>query len=164
MAKWGEGDPRWLVEHRDDGVNVNGWHWTEKNIIHIVKEKTSELFSNFELKTKKPNTTFKIDGVKEITGDASITTRKGNKKFSVFDLKIILEWSAIIEEVEKNVKGTVVIEEVHSTGDEDDYVFSVTVEGSDSNQNSCKEAMLSTQSQVYATIAKLVSSIKELEK
>ena len=27
MAKWGEGDPRWIVEHRDDGKNVNNWHW-----------------------------------------------------------------------------------------------------------------------------------------
>jgi hypothetical protein len=27
MAKWGEGDPRWLVESREDGKNVNGWHW-----------------------------------------------------------------------------------------------------------------------------------------
>lgn len=24
MAAWGQGDPRWLVEHRDDGKNVNG--------------------------------------------------------------------------------------------------------------------------------------------
>lgn len=24
MAKWGEGDPRWLVQNRDDGKNVNG--------------------------------------------------------------------------------------------------------------------------------------------
>ncbi len=58
MAKWGEGDPRWigmiffiifllfkfklyfylpttfflfLVEERPDATNVNNWHWTEKN-------------------------------------------------------------------------------------------------------------------------------------
>ena len=27
MAKWGEGDPRWIVEDRPDAVNVNNWHW-----------------------------------------------------------------------------------------------------------------------------------------
>ena len=27
MAKWGEGDPRWIVEERPDGTNVNNWHW-----------------------------------------------------------------------------------------------------------------------------------------
>jgi len=24
-------DPRWLVEPRTDGTNVNGWHWQDKN-------------------------------------------------------------------------------------------------------------------------------------
>lgn len=27
MAKWGEGDPRWIVEERPDAKNVNNWHW-----------------------------------------------------------------------------------------------------------------------------------------
>ena len=31
MAKWGEGDPRWIVEERPDATNVNNWHWSEKN-------------------------------------------------------------------------------------------------------------------------------------
>ncbi|VFV33432.1 Hypothetical predicted protein [Lynx pardinus] len=26
MAKWGQGDPRWIVEEREDGTNVNNWH------------------------------------------------------------------------------------------------------------------------------------------
>ena len=29
MAKWGEGDPRWIVEERSDGTNVNNWHWLD---------------------------------------------------------------------------------------------------------------------------------------
>jgi hypothetical protein len=27
MARLGEGDPRWLVTDRQDGRNVNAWHW-----------------------------------------------------------------------------------------------------------------------------------------
>ena len=27
MAKWGQGDPRWIVEERPDAKNVNNWHW-----------------------------------------------------------------------------------------------------------------------------------------
>lgn len=27
MAKWGEGDARWIVNEREDGTNINGWHW-----------------------------------------------------------------------------------------------------------------------------------------
>ena len=39
MAKWGEGDPRWIVEERPDATNVNNWHWTERNADKWSKEK-----------------------------------------------------------------------------------------------------------------------------
>ena len=32
MAKWGEGDPRWIVEERPDATNVNNWHWYVSNL------------------------------------------------------------------------------------------------------------------------------------
>lgn len=32
MAKWGEGDPRWIVEERADATNVNNWHW----YVHVL--------------------------------------------------------------------------------------------------------------------------------
>lgn len=32
MAKWGAGDPRWIVEERPDATNVNNWHW----YVHIL--------------------------------------------------------------------------------------------------------------------------------
>ena len=44
MAKWGEGDPRWIVEERPDATNVNNWHWTEKNADQWSKKKLEELF------------------------------------------------------------------------------------------------------------------------
>jgi len=27
MAEFGKGDPRWIVNEREDGRNVNAWHW-----------------------------------------------------------------------------------------------------------------------------------------
>ena len=45
MAKWGEGDPRWIVEERPDATNVNNWHWTEKN---------ADSWSKAKLKVKLP--------------------------------------------------------------------------------------------------------------
>lgn len=27
MAEFGKGDPRWIVDERKDGRNVNAWHW-----------------------------------------------------------------------------------------------------------------------------------------
>lgn len=38
----------------------------------------------------------------------------------------------------KQVKGEIKIEEVHSTGDDDDYVYSATVEGSGDAQVGCR--------------------------
>jgi hypothetical protein len=36
MAKWGEGDPRWIVEERPDATNVNNWHWY--GIANVIKQ------------------------------------------------------------------------------------------------------------------------------
>ena len=43
MAKLGEGDARWIVRKRDDGANVNGWHWSEKNLTPWSEERLREL-------------------------------------------------------------------------------------------------------------------------
>ena len=43
MAKWGEGDPRWIVEDRPDATNVNNWHWSEKNATKWVLGETSDV-------------------------------------------------------------------------------------------------------------------------
>lgn len=41
MAKWGEGDPRWIVEERPDATNVNNWHWSVTlNSIGVAPELT----------------------------------------------------------------------------------------------------------------------------
>lgn len=49
MAKWGEGDPRWIVEERPDATNVNNWHWTEKNATPWSKERLQQLFVDFKI-------------------------------------------------------------------------------------------------------------------
>ena len=53
MAKWGEGDPRWIVEERPDATNVNNWHWTEKNADAWSKKKFEELFVNLIIEDTK---------------------------------------------------------------------------------------------------------------
>ena len=53
MAKWGEGDPRWIVEERPDATNVNNWHWTEKNADGWSKKKLEQLFVNLIIEDPK---------------------------------------------------------------------------------------------------------------
>jgi hypothetical protein len=38
MARWGEGDERWIVSDRPDGTNVNGWHWVRVLIGRFQKQ------------------------------------------------------------------------------------------------------------------------------
>ena len=43
MAKWGEGDPRWIVEERADSHNVNNWHWKEVDANKWSEERLKDL-------------------------------------------------------------------------------------------------------------------------
>jgi activator of HSP90 ATPase len=53
MAKWGEGDPRWIVEERADATNVNNWHWTEKNATLWSKDKLKDLFTSVKVENSE---------------------------------------------------------------------------------------------------------------
>ncbi|GIL54820.1 hypothetical protein Vafri_10510 [Volvox africanus] len=168
MAKWGEGDPRWLVEHRDDGKNVNGWHWEEKDRKEWTKARLAELFSDLVLHELEDAAEgepqrLKVERLKELTGDASITTRKGNKRFAVFDLSVALAWEGMVAGSTTVVKGDIRIEEVHSTGDEDDYVYSVTVEGSGAAQAKLRAAVAdpAIKVKVYATIGQCIKELRD---
>ncbi|GLC47194.1 hypothetical protein PLESTB_001622200 [Pleodorina starrii] len=168
MAKWGEGDPRWLVEHRDDGKNVNGWHWEEKDRKEWTKARLAELFSGLVLHeleeaAEGEPTLLKVERLKELTGDASITTRKGNKRFAVFDLTVALAWEGTVAGSSSSVRGDIRVEEVHSTGDEDDYVYSVTVEGSGAAQTKLRSLVAGSavQSKVYGTLAQCIQELRD---
>jgi hypothetical protein len=75
MAKWGEGDSRWIVQERDDGANVNGWHWEEKQRMHWMRERIPKLLQ--DLSADDPTAAGKVR-VKEVTsvdGDVRIFPR-----------------------------------------------------------------------------------------
>ncbi|KAG2430979.1 hypothetical protein HYH02_013512 [Chlamydomonas schloesseri] len=169
MAAWGQGDPRWLVEHRDDGKNVNGWHWEEKDRKEWTKARLAELFSG-QVLFSAPDADegqpaeLRVERLKEVTGDAAITTRKGNKRFAVFDLTISLAWEGrLAGEAGATARGEIRIEEVHSTSDEDDYVYGATADGSGAAQDKLKwlAAGPAVKAAVFATIAQVVAELKE---
>ena len=66
MAKWGEGDPRWLVEERKDGKNVNQWHWEEINKIEWAKTRLSELLIGIQAEDAA------ITKLKEVSGEVRL--------------------------------------------------------------------------------------------
>ncbi|KAG2424466.1 hypothetical protein HXX76_014518 [Chlamydomonas incerta] len=171
MAAWGQGDPRWLVEHRDDGKNVNGWHWEEKDRKEWTKARLAELFSGkvlFEAAeggaAEGAPAELRVERLKDLTGDAAITTRKGNKRFAIFDLTVSLAWEGrLAGEGGATARGEIRVEEVHSTGDEDDYVYSATADGSGPAQDKLKALAASgaVRAAVFATIAQVIGELKE---
>ncbi len=95
MAKWGEGDPRWICEERPDATNVNNWHWTEKNADAWSKKKLGELLLNFEpLEASEADLGHVIiDEVEKCEGEARANNRKAKLIF-FYEWDIVLKWTA----------------------------------------------------------------------
>ena len=129
MAKWGEGDSRWIVQERDDGANVNGWHWQERNMMGWGKDRMSELLTAITFELPGSEGAARVVEISKFEGDASVNTRKGNKKFAVFDLSVTCKWEGECvdaEGKETTAKGEIKLTEFASENDEDEYVFKVT--------------------------------------
>eukprot|EP01132_Coremiostelium_polycephalum_P002670 gene2670-3313_t len=94
MAKVGEGDPRWLVENRADGRNVNNWHWTEKNCLGWTQEKLPLILQKEFYQSEKIN--IRVKSVPTIKGECTANNRKG-KTFFLFELDIKALWQAEVK-------------------------------------------------------------------
>ncbi|KAF7484053.1 Hypothetical predicted protein [Marmota monax] len=90
MAKWGEGDPRWIVEERADATNVNNWHWTERDASNWSTEKLKTLF--LAVKVQNEEGKCEVTEVSKLDGEASINNRKGKLIF-FYEWNIKLNWT-----------------------------------------------------------------------
>ncbi|XRB15847.1 activator of 90 kDa heat shock protein ATPase [Pseudoscourfieldia marina] len=175
MAKWGEGDERWIVSERQDGQNINGWHWQEKCVLPYFRERIAS-----ELVGLKPSeseclaaaATPTITDLKELTGEASLTIRKGNKKFAYYDVTIVLNWKGKKQKPtpstsEENkddddddlVQGTIKITEFAEGNDEDDYTFAVTVEGKGNDR--VKRAIATLKKDIFDRLGEFLNAMKK---
>ena len=98
MAKVGEGDQRWIVKEREDGANVNGWHWSEKNLTEWAKERLTELLSDIVVLDDSTGSC-KVCKVEKMTGDVTVQARK-QKKFPLYELEITLNWEGQLFDAE----------------------------------------------------------------
>lgn len=90
MAKWGEGDPRWVVEEREDGTNVNNWHWSEKNATEWSRSRLTELLLNLAFEEEGVGSA-RISEITGITGEATANNRK-SKLIFFYELVIKAKW------------------------------------------------------------------------
>ncbi|KAL3320690.1 hypothetical protein Ciccas_000626 [Cichlidogyrus casuarinus] len=101
MAKWGEGDPRWIVEEREDCRNVNNWHWTEKNATGWSQKRINELLNNGII--ENDDYSCKIYEVSKCEGDAVANNRKGKLIF-LYEWVVECKWCGSLKKGNNKTK------------------------------------------------------------
>lgn len=157
MAKWGEGDPRWIVEERADAKNVNNWHWTEKNATPWSKERIKTLLKDLEIETDEGKV--KVTDVINIDGEAYANNRKAKLIF-FYEWVIRLEWKGTVTESDKVWKGKIEIPNLSEEHDADEVDVLVTADKSSDESHKLKEIVRTVGRKLIRE--KLAQYIKEL--
>lgn len=108
MALRGQGDKRWIVEDREDGTNVNHWHWNEYDVSSWATNRLKEMLSGSGCQLDS-SWRFRMDSVEQVHGEATVYVRKGRIK-SLCDLEVSGRWSVVTDERQDGVQGSFVIE------------------------------------------------------
>lgn len=105
-------------------VNVNNWHWTDKNCLPWAKEYFQKALTNLEVSDDR--ITFKITGLKDISGDCEVNQRKG-KLMSLFDMQMVLDFEASIGSKENVYNGSISIPEIAFDSEIDSYKYDISI-------------------------------------
>ncbi|KHJ40936.1 activator of Hsp90 ATPase [Trichuris suis] len=138
MAKWGEGDPRWIVEERPDATNVNNWHWTERNATPWSKQRLTELLTGLEVTNDKA--TCMVTSISKIEGEASANNRKAKLIF-LYEWAINLDWHGTTDDCGISCDGEVEIPNLSDENDIDAVNILVTTKASDEAASKIKPLM-----------------------
>uniref|UniRef100_A0A8C7X2Y2 Activator of 90 kDa heat shock protein ATPase homolog 1 n=1 Tax=Oryzias sinensis TaxID=183150 RepID=A0A8C7X2Y2_9TELE len=121
MAKWGEGDPRWIVEERADATNVNNWHWTERDATNWSTDKLKALLLG--LSVENEDGTCEVTEVSKLEGEASINNRKGKLIF-FYEWNVKAAWTGKSKTGVKYT-GTIEVPNLSDENDMEDLAISV---------------------------------------
>lgn len=138
MAKWGEGDPRWIVEERPDAVNVNNWHWTEKNATPWSKERLRSLFTDFAI--DEAPVKCRVTSVTTVDGEATANNRKGKLIF-FYEWNVVLKWTGELDEGAKSFGGDVTIPNLSEENDLDEIQINIGLDESSDESERLRKFM-----------------------
>ncbi|KAH9400842.1 PREDICTED: activator of 90 kDa heat shock protein ATPase homolog 1-like [Rhagoletis zephyria] len=141
MAKWGEGDPRWIVEERPDATNVNNWHWTEKNAAHWSKEKLQTLLMGLQIDDASIGRCY-ISEVSSIEGEAVANNRKGKLIF-FYEWVIKCNWKGNVNGQAEEISGKLEIPNLSEENSADEITVDVSLDTSGSKEDLLKNLMRS---------------------
>ncbi|CAH8663814.1 unnamed protein product [Dicrocoelium dendriticum] len=140
MARWGEGDPRWIVEERADAKNVNNWHWTEKNATQWSIDVIKELFQNFSVE----NESFVCNSlcITKCEGESHVNNRKGKLIF-FYEWHIEGDWTGQLKTGENKTtfSGKVEIPNLSEEYTVDELDISVSCSSSTSDGDAIRKFM-----------------------
>ncbi|XVF55991.1 hypothetical protein PTKIN_Ptkin06aG0080100 [Pterospermum kingtungense] len=77
MAKYGEGDKRWIMEERPNDANVYNWHWVETDCLPWSKTFFTKSLSNLTILNGEGNLHIKTKKVDKVNGKAYVNVHKG---------------------------------------------------------------------------------------
>lgn len=91
MAKYGEGDKRWIVEDRPDGANVHNWHWAETDCLEWSRNLLNRLLSDLAILDGEGGLFVKTKKIEKVEGEAYVNVRKG-KIIPGYELNVTVSW------------------------------------------------------------------------
>jgi activator of HSP90 ATPase len=127
MAKVGEGDPRWLVQNREDGKNVNNWHWAETDCMNWAKKRLTALLSELTFLDDPSQGFCKTTSVQSISGECTANVRKGKTIF-YYEIDVKVDWEGRLNGADILVKGQLHIPYISEENDDDKAEVTVSCE------------------------------------
>jgi activator of HSP90 ATPase len=98
--------------------NPNNWHWVSKNAGEWAQAWFAE--NLVKVSAEEGGVSAKISKVVSMDGDVDVSQRKG-KVITIFDVKLVLEYSGAAPDVE-DVSGTITVPEVAHDTEEAEFV------------------------------------------
>ncbi|XP_020584616.1 activator of 90 kDa heat shock protein ATPase homolog [Phalaenopsis equestris] len=93
MAKYGEGDKRWIVAERADGRNVHNWHWVERDCLQWSRSFLSSVLSDLTIVEDHGGIFIRTGNIDKLEGEAYVNVRKG-RAIPGYELSISLSLEA----------------------------------------------------------------------
>ncbi|KAI0120629.1 activator of Hsp90 ATPase [Xylariales sp. AK1849] len=103
--------------------NPNNWHWVSKNAGEWAQAWFEQNLTKISVEDGEVEA--KITKVVSMDGDVDVSQRKG-KVITIFDVKLVLEYSGAAPDVD-DVTGTITVPEVAHDTEEDEFVFDIDI-------------------------------------
>ncbi|XP_057450575.1 uncharacterized protein LOC130742487 [Lotus japonicus] len=145
MAKYGEGDKRWIVEERTDGTNVHNWHWSETNCLEWSRTFFTNLLSGLTILNGEGNLFIRTTSLRTLDGEAYVNIRKG-KIIPGYEISVTVSWEGEAKDSDGKsllkVTGGVEIPYISDENADEDPEVRVTVNDEGPIGRRIKEAMV----------------------